>query len=380
MRVLQLLSSTGFHGAETMTAELVRQLHAMGVTIDLGVFDNDGRADKDILQVVAPYINDSLVIPCRRQLDWSAVRVLHRYLNQRRPDVIHSHKYKTTFYALLSRRNTPCRLIATYHNWLYDTLSLRFYAALDKRLARYCDAVVGVSEPVAQELRRHVPAPKVRRIGNGIDTEVYLPRTSHLDAKQALGFSGKTLVGFVGRLSADKGLSYLLHALAAMPTSLAESVHAIIVGDGEHRRTLETEARALRLTERVHFLGNRRDTPLLYTAFDIFVLPSRREGFPMVLLEAMSCGLPVIATRVGDIERIIEQGVSGLVVEPADATALQQALQAVITEPERAKRMGAAARARVEQRFSSAQMAREYLALYEHVVREAATPPRVPRD
>lgn len=367
MRVLQLLSSTGFHGAETMTAELVRQLHALGVTIDIGVFDNDGRADREILDVAAPYINDTLIIPCRRQFDRSAVRVLHEYLNDQRPDVVHSHKYKTTFYALLSRRHTSCRLVATYHNWLYDTLPLRLYAALDKRLARYCDAVIGVSEPVTQELRRHVPALKVSHIGNGIDTEVYRPLMPRTDAKQALGLSGKTLVGFVGRLSADKGISHLLQALATMPASLAESVHAVIVGDGEHRGALESEARTLGLTGRVHFLGNRRDTPLLYTAFDVFVLPSRREGFPMVLLEAMACSLPAIATRVGDVDRIIEQGVSGLVVEPADTAALQQALQTVLAEPDRAKRMGAAARERVERWFSSARMAREYLAIYQSV-------------
>ncbi len=367
MRVLQLLSSTGFHGAETMTAELVRQLHTLGVTIDIGVFDNDGRANREILDVAAPYIGDTLIIPCRRPFDWSAARILHEYLNERRPDVVHSHKYKTTFYALLSRRNTSCRLVATYHNWLYDTLPLRFYAALDKRLARYCDAVIGVSGPVTQELRRHVPAYKVSHIGNGIDTGIYRPLMPRADAKRDLGLSGKTLVGFVGRLSADKGISHLLQALAAMPASHAAPVHAVIVGDGEHRGAIESEARALGLIDRVHFLGNRRDTPLLYTAFDVFVLPSRREGFPMVLLEAMACGLPVIATRVGDIDRIIEHGVSGLVVEPADTAALQQALQTVLAEPDRAQRMGTAARERVERRFSSARMAREYLAIYQSV-------------
>lgn len=372
MRVLHLLSSTGFHGAETMAVELVRQLHAMGVTIDLGVFDNNGRVNREILDVAAPYIQESIVIPCRRQFDWSAVSALNKYLTARRPDLIHSHKYKTTFYALLSRRHTPCRLVATYHNWLTETWPLRFYAALDKRLARYSEAAVGVSEPVAQELRRHVPAPKVRRIGNGVDTEIYRPPMSRTDAKRTLGLAGMTLVGYVGRLTAEKGLSYLLRALTDMPASFVEPVHAVIVGDGECRGAIEMEARAQGLSERVHFLGNRRDTPLLYAAFDVFVLPSLREGFPMVLLEAMASGLPVIATRVGDVDRIIEQNVSGLVIEPANLEALRQSLQALLVAPERAKRMGAAARERVERNFSSAKMAHEYLTLYEQVLRESA--------
>jgi L-malate glycosyltransferase len=373
MRVLQLLSSTGFHGAETMTAELVRQLHAMGVTIDIGVFDNHGNANKEILDVVAPYIQESIVIPCRRQFDWSSVSTLRKYLTVRRPDLIHSHKYKTTFYALLARRHTPCRLVATYHNWLTDTWPLRFYAALDKRLARYCEAVIGVSESVTQELRSHVPAGKVRHIGNGINTEAYRPPMSRDDAKRILGLSGMTLVGFVGRLSADKGISFLLRALANLPTSSAQPVHAVIVGDGEYRSALEAEARTLGLSEQVHFLGNRRDTPLLYAAFDIFVLPSLREGFPMVLLEAMASGLPVIATRVGDVDRIVEHEVSGLVIEPADSAALQRALQTLILMPERAKHMGAASRERVERNFTSAKMAHEYFSMYEQVLRIAPT-------
>ena len=370
MRVLHLLSSTSFHGAETMAAELVRQLHAMGVTIDLGVFDNNGRANKEILDVTAAYVRERLVIPCRRQIDLSAMRMLQKYLRQLHPHVIHSHKYKTTFYALLSRRNTPCRLVTTYHNWLYDTPALRFYAAVDKRLARYNDATVGVSEPVTQELRRHVPASKVFHIGNGIDTTIFRPPMSRNDAKQALGLDGKVLVGFVGRLSVDKGLSHLLQAITLLPASLSESVHAVIVGDGDNRQALEAEAWARGLSARIHFLGNRRDTPLLYSAFDVFVLPSRREGFPMVLLEAMSTGLPVIATRVGDVERIIEHGKSGLVIDPEDTVALRQSLLTLLADTENAKRLGTAARARVEQEFSSARMAREYLALYERILRE----------
>ena len=370
MRVLHLLSSSHFHGAETMTAELVRQLHGLKVTIDLGIFDNNGRANKEILEVAGKYIEESFIIPCRRQLDWSTVSSLNKYLTTRKPDIIHSHKYKTTFYALLARRHTPCRLVTTSHNWLTDTLPLRFYTALDKRLARYCDAVVGVSKPVTDELRRCVPASsKVRYIENGVDTDVYRPAMSRADAKQAIGLGGLPLVGFVGRLSADKGVVYLMRALGDLPETAAGPLHAVIVGDGEHRGALEAEAHRLGLSERVHFLGNRRDTPLLYSAFDVFVLPSLREGFPMVLLEAMSIGLPVISTRVGDVDYIVEQGVSGIVVNPADPAALQQALQTVMENPDRSSRMGALARQRVEEHFSSAKMAREYLTLYEQILR-----------
>src|SRR5688572_21437343 len=137
-----------------MTAELVRQLHKLGTTIDIGVFDNSGQGDRRILEVAAPYLHTGVVIPCRGQLDISTVKFLRRYIVDNNIDVVHSHKYKTTFYSLLARRSTKSRLVTTYHNWLEDTLALKVYAALDKQLARYCDATVGVSHPIVDELRR----------------------------------------------------------------------------------------------------------------------------------------------------------------------------------------------------------------------------------
>jgi glycosyltransferase involved in cell wall biosynthesis len=367
VRVLHLLSSAGFYGAEAMAAELVRQLHRKGVTVDLGVFDNAGRGDRRILDVAAPYIQEGIVIPCRGQIDASAIANLRGYVKRRAPDVIHSHAYKTTFYALLARWRTSCRLVATYHNWLTHTATLRFYMALDKRLARYCDAAVAVSGEVALALRPHIPPERLHRIGNGIDSDVYRRATPVADAKRALGLGDRFLVGFVGRLSSKKGLSYLLRALATLPPA----VHAVIVGDGDYREAIVREAELLNLSERVHLLGVRDDVRPIYAALDIFVLPSESEAFPMVVLEAMASGLPVVATDVGDTKQIVEDGLSGRVVPARDADALARALSEFINDRERALRIGAAARQRVEACFSSAQMAGAYLGLYESVL-----PPR----
>lgn len=355
-----------------MTAELVRQLHSLGVTVDVGVFDNAGRGDRTILEVVAPYVHDGSVIPSRGRLDGSTVATLRRHLVRRRVDLIHSHKVKTTFYSLLARRQLPCKLVATCHNWLTDTAVLRLHAMLDKRLARFCDAAVGVSADVAQELRHYVPAERVRHIGNGIDTQRYrrlLPRT---EAKRALQLpADRVLVGYVGRLSVQKGLSSLLRAVASLPEPLRSGTDLVITGDGDYRLALGDEARALGLAQRTHFLGARSDTPEIYSALDVFVLPSQQEAFPMVVLEAMACELPVIATDVGDTARIVEDGISGLVVPPRDVDALRHRLLDVLQDPLRGERLGQAARARVVERFSSEQMARAYLALYEELMRSS---------
>lgn len=364
MRVLHLLSSAGYYGAESVAAELARQLCVLGATVDVGVFDNGGRGNRRILDVAAPYIREKTVVPCRGQLDPRAVTFLREAVLRHRPDIVHSHSYKATFYALLATRNTSARLVVTYHNWLTDTWALRLYMALDKNLARFCDAAVAVSRPVARALAPYVREDRLRIIGNGIDTAAYTPADSTAAGKRRLGLEGKTLLGFVGRLTRSKGLSYLLRALAPLPST----VHAVLVGDGEHRDSILREAQALGIESRVHLLGSRSDLSSIYPAFDIFVLPSDVEAFPMVLLEAMACGLPIVATDVGDSAQIIEDRVSGRIVEPGNPDLLNRILNELLEDQATAQRLARAARERVAARFSSERMARSYLACYEHLL------------
>lgn len=350
-----------------MAAELVRQLDRLGVEVDVGVFDNAGRADRTILEAAGGHIRESVVVPCTGQMDWSAVRFLREYVGTRRINVLHSHKYKTTFYGLCARRGGQARLVATYHNWLTDTMPLKLYTALDKCLARFCDAAIGVSAPVVQELKRYAPAGKVFRIGNGVDAEKFRRVAPRAEARRRLGLPDNVLLGFVGRLSEAKGLVYLLRALPLLPQGI-DDVHVAIVGDGDYRAQLLQEISALGLAGRIHLLGTRRDTPLIYSALDVFVLPSFVEAFPMVLLEAMACGVPVVATAVGDTEHIVHQEVSGLVVPPGDAAALAGAIGRVLADHGLAARFAAAGPPRVQREFSSAAMARAYLALYERTL------------
>lgn len=365
MRILQVLSGNAFHGAEAMTAELIRQLHRLGVSVDIAVFDNAAPGNAEVFDAVGTAAAATFHIPCAGQLDLTALRELNRIVADRHISIIHSHKYKTNFYGALTRAIKPVKLLSTYHNWLYQTPALRLYAAVDKRLARFSDLCVAVSKPVADELRRHVSAPKVLQIDNGIDTDVYRPSAGRADAKSVLGLSPeRALIGFVGRLSAEKGLPCLIEALAGLAT---RNFDAIIVGDGELRSDLEMQVSALGLAGRVTFLGARRDVHRIYQAIDIFVLPSTEEAFPMVLLEAMASGCAVIATAVGEVERIVEIGESGLIVAPTKPEAICQAIDCLLLDARMRQRLGQAARERVITSFSSRSMATAYLRSYERL-------------
>ena len=380
MRVLQLLSSNSYHGAETMAAELVHQLHQIGVEVYVGILDNDGRADREILQVTAASVREQVVLPCSGRLDPNTARRLRDFLDSRRIDLIHSHKYKATFYSLLAgrprsgatSRGRRIPLVATYHNWLYDTWALRAYAALDQRLARFCDAAVAVSAPIEETLKRFVAPSRLWRVGNGVNVDRFCPlRADERQAlRSAMGWDGKRIIGFVGRLVRDKGISYLLQALSELPNDAGPPYHLAIVGDGPERVGIEAELRSRGLRARVSLLGNRNDVARLYPLLDLFVLPSLVEAFPMVVVEAMACAIPVLATAVGDVATIVEDETTGKVVAPADAAALREALAALLlADSERLHAMGLAARERAVELFSARQMAINYTNIYESVLR-----------
>ena len=370
MRVLQFLSSSAFHGAEVMTAELTRQLHASGVSVEVAILDNNGRGNAEIFEAVGSAAGATYRIPCGGQIDLATLRRLNRIVKDRKIDVIHSHKYKTSFYSALTHTVRPVKVLTTYHNWLYQTRALRVYATVDKQLARFSDLCVGVSTPVTDELRRYVPSRKVLQIDNGIDVSVYHPGASRAEARAALGLSPqRPLAGFVGRLSVEKGLPYFIEAVAGL---LEQDFDVVIVGDGELRGEIEAKVASLGLSQRVSLWGNRRDTPQIYRALDLFVLPSTQEAFPMVALEAMASGCAIVATAVGEVSRILDNGNCGLVVPPADVIALRDAMGGLLDNEARRRHLGQLARERVVANYSSQAMAAGYLHAYEHILASPA--------
>lgn len=368
MRVLHLLSSTGYHGAENMASELIRQLSISGVKSHLGVFFNNEDSNIDILSNVESYIENGVVFPCRGKINLNTILKLHRYIKSNKIDIIHSHKYKTNFYSLFAKFRTNCRLISTCHNWLGNSLNMKFYTVLDIFLLRAFDFVIGVSNEVTNTLKSYVPQKKILKIENGIDIKRFFKVYEKTEAKRLLGFDGKTLVGFVGRLSQEKGVSYLIEALQKLVFH-KEDLYGLIVGEGNYGNYLKDYVNSLGISNKVIFTGNRKDTPLIYCALDVFVLPSWKEGFPIAVLEAMACGTPVIATKVGDIPSIIENNVSGIIINKKDANEIKEAIENLLSEPARADRMSEIAVNVAANKYTSEIMAQKYLKVYENILR-----------
>jgi glycosyltransferase involved in cell wall biosynthesis len=189
-------------------------------------------------------------------------------------------------------------------------------------------------------VRRGVPASRIRVVHNAIDLSRFSQQQGARDAVRAeLGLTpDEPVLISVAMLRPGKGVGSLLRALRLLvDRGFAGSL--VLVGDGSERARLEATARDLELGDRVRFLGQRSDVPRLLSAADLYVLPSRAEAFPTVLMEAAACGLASVATRVGGVPEIIRHGENGLLVPVGDSKAMASAIQGLLAEPQRRARL-----------------------------------------
>lgn len=365
MRILNLISSVGLFGAERVAIELSKSLkktyHCEPI---LGVIRNIYNPHEEILEEAKS--NDILytVFSCRSQLDLKLAFSIREFIKKNRVDIIHCHGYKSNFYGLLaSKGQVPS--VTTNHNWLTAHWRLKTYCILDSLWIRFFDRIVAVSNEVKRDMLRYkIPEDKIRVIDNGIALERFEKLAETKNMKNQLGFEEKIrIIGTIGNLGTEKGHIYLLEA-AKQILDVVKDLKFLIIGDGRLRKQLEEKSEELGIKKHVIFTGQRKDIPELLMAMDIFVLPSIKEGLPIALLEAMAAKRPVIATRVGAIPKVIENKNTGILVEPKDVTGLRDAIMNLLNDPGRMNLFAREGFNRVCINFSSDEMGKNYLKLY----------------
>jgi glycosyltransferase involved in cell wall biosynthesis len=206
---------------------------------------------------------------------------------------------------------------------------LRIYNILDLFSLRFCNKIIAVSEGIRDDLIKHGIRPsKIVAIQNAVEKGFDPMRLAEtrLEKRKALGVSdGEYVAGYVGRLSAEKGVQYLIEAASILKGKGAQ-FRMLIIGDGPKRKELENLTVEKGLAREHMFVGFQNDIENWLPVLDVFVLPSLTEGTPMALLEAMAIGLPVIASDVGGVPELVENGVSGFLIPPGDSAALAEKL------------------------------------------------------
>jgi glycosyltransferase involved in cell wall biosynthesis len=255
----------------------------------------------------------------------------------------------------LARAATHARIIRHLHGRILEPRGLTpvYFSA------RGADAVVAVSQAVAS---RVVDGP-ARVIYAGVT----VPRGGPPAHPQRP--TSEIILGTAGRLVELKGIEYLLSAASALRREFP-ALRVEIAGSGPHRRKLEAAVAPCGLEGHVEFLGWIDDLNSVLPRWDVFVMPSLEEGFPIAALDAMAAGLPVVATSVGGVPDLIQDGKTGWLVPPRDADALVSRLRLLLSNPEMRRNMGAAGYARVRDHFSAAQMTEGFTQLYDELLNE----------
>jgi glycosyltransferase involved in cell wall biosynthesis len=237
-----------------------------------------------------------------------------------------------------------------------------------RSLARWVDVQIASSESLGEVVKRYLGdrANRIEIIRPGLDLQKFSPSIGNLEERSSLRRGASRLVGAVGRLTEQKAFDVLIDAL---PSLLAEepATRILIVGEGPKRRNLQEQARRLGVEGKVVFAGYQHDLVPFYQAMDVLALPSKHEGFGIVLIEAMAQGIPVVAARVVGIEDAVQDGENGLLVPYGDHEALASAISRVSTDPDLRHRLCSSAKKLIESTYAREMMTANFERLYSNL-------------
>jgi len=380
-RLFFVITGLGLGGAETQVVQLAIRLKSRGWEVGVVSLTPPGILAKELEANGIPVI--SLGIR-RRFPDPRSLFRLVRIIRLKKPTILHAHMVHANLLARLARPLAPVPvLICTAHSTYEVSNRARRLREVTWREKTYwltdflCDLTTQVSQAGLERYLavRAVPSQKIRLVHNGIDIQRFRFSASERERIRAeLGGGGAFVWLAVGRLEPQKDYPTLLQAFAQLGRN--DSV-LWIAGEGRLREELENLVRALGLEGRVRLLGKRDDIPALMSAADAFVLSSMFEGFPLVIIEAMACELPVVATDSGGPREIVEDGQTGFLVPPKDPDALAQAMLRLMNLPETERRkMGKLGREKVVAKYSLDCIVDQWEALYTEFLKRNGTRPR----
>jgi glycosyltransferase involved in cell wall biosynthesis len=357
-RVAQLINTDGPGGAERVVAEVATALQASGVeTVVFVPRDGEGWLERQLegSGVTVDYCHID------RPLSPASARALAGAFRRHRIDVVHSHEFSMGVYGAWASWLAGIPHVVTMHGGRYYAERLRRRLALRAAVAVSADTIA-VSTTCARDISRElvIRQSRIKMIPNGVR---FVP-PQRVTLRHELGLrTGDRLIVALGNLYPVKGHDHLIEALALI-ADRHPTVHVAIGGRGDLADRLMDRARAHGLQARVHLLGLRADVAAVLAAADIFALPSLSEAMPLALLEAMFAGRPIVASDVGDVRIVLDEGRAGVLVPPGDDAALATALDRLLADAVEAHALGERAGRRARAEYDLSRMVDRYVDVY----------------
>jgi glycosyltransferase involved in cell wall biosynthesis len=386
VRILRLIARLNMGGPALHVAYLTRGLDKRGYETTLGA-GSLARGEGSMAFVAEELGVEVHSVPQLHRevspvLDPVSVGRVARLIREVRPHILHTHTAKAGAIgrsaAVLAGDARPPIVVHTFHGHVlrgyFDPVRTAVYREVERSLARVTTRLVAVSPEVRDELVELDVAPaekfSVIRLGIDLDSRIVDPGSDGLDLRRALGVPEDTfVVGWIGRMTAIKHLPDVLAAFARLRERGVDA-RLCLVGDGPDREEIEQRAYELGIARFTLYLGYQRDIAPYYGLFDALLLPSGNEGTPVVAIESLAAGTPVVATRVGGVPDVVAEGVDGFLAGVGDVDGLAAALEKLARDPALRGKMGHAGRERTLPRYRVERLVDDVDELYRELLAE----------
>jgi glycosyltransferase involved in cell wall biosynthesis len=360
MRIMHLTSSTFFGGPERQMLGLARALSPRCQSAFCS-FSEGGRSAAFIQEAQRRGYAATALSEDTPRL-WAALQKLRCLLQDNSPDVLCCHGYKADLLGFLAARRLKIPVLAVSRGWTSESRKVCLYEKIDRWVLRWMDRVVCVSAGQGAKVREAgVPADSITIIHNAIRVGRFKARAD--DARRQLRdlfpACPRAVIGAAGRLSPEKGFSLFVEAARQLVRG-DDDLGFVLFGEGALRAELQGQIAAAGLSDRFLIPGFRSDLDSLLPGLDVLIQSSFTEGLPNILLEALACKIPVVATDVGGTPEVIEDGVNGFLVEPGDPSALAHRIADLLASDRLRERMGRRGREQVRRQFTFEAQAERY--------------------
>jgi glycosyltransferase involved in cell wall biosynthesis len=398
MRILHIIDSGGLYGAEIVLLNLVAEQMKLGLDPAIVSIGKKGVAEKPLETQAMKRGFRVKKFRMRRGPNYLGALKILRFAHKEGFDLMHCHGYKgNILFGFMPNCIRDLPLVSTLHGWTSTNRLTRIalYEWLAAKSLNFIDGVVLVNKGMLSNSRlRKLDRKKVFVVNNGIpisdtqfndSTNQPIPQSGTQSTRQTQGtqateetqvtldqnivsFCRKAFtIGSIGRLSKEKGYRYFIEALTLLMKNSIDA-QLVILGEGPERRFLEHLVEQHNLSDVVLMPGYKEDAKTYIPYFNLFVLPSLTEGLPMTLLEAMQARVPIVATKVGGMPEVLQNGKGGLLVESASSKDLAEAISAIYHDTEFANELITTAYKRAVSEYSSQEMAIQYFNIYQSLV------------